>query len=193
MRVSYRSAQREYFRQTQPHKGRSWVQDLMGKADIIIKSHDCKVGIESTVLDLTGPVPTILRPGILTPEQLGQALGKEVIIDPGVMAQSTIDPRPDSGSSMAAQIDDNGNVSGNSNTNSNNSISNNGNNNNLNTPPKSPGMKYTHYAPKAEMVILRGARADVERKWKKYVKKKSGPAAKSAYSCSRKRLRKGRS
>ncbi|MGI6733635.1 MAG: L-threonylcarbamoyladenylate synthase [Anaerovoracaceae bacterium] len=150
-----------------PTKGDHVVQDLMGKADIIIKSHDCKVGIESTVLDLTGPVPTILRPGILTPEQLGQALGKEVIIDPGVMAQSTIDPRPDSGSSMAAQIDDNGNVSGNSNTNSNNSISNNGNNNNLNTPPKSPGMKYTHYAPKAEMVILRGARADVEREMEK--------------------------
>lgn len=120
-----------------PTKGEHVVQDLMGKADIIIKSCDCKVGIESTVLDLTGPVPTILRPGILTPEQLGQTLGKDVVIHPGILDQSTTHAGPNSGTTAGTDT-------------------------HL-IPPKSPGMKYTHYAPKAEMVILRGAREDVER------------------------------
>lgn len=139
-----------------PTRGDHVVQDLMGKADIIIKSFDCRVGIESTVLDLTGPVPTVLRPGILTPEQLGQALGKEVVIDPGVLAQSKVDPGPDS------RINNDSCINRNSNSNSNSN-----NNNDDGAPPKSPGMKYTHYAPKAEMVILRGARADVEREMEK--------------------------
>ena len=84
-----------------PTKGEHVVRDLMGKADIIIKSYDCKVGIESTVLDLTGPVPTILRPGILTPEQLGQTLGKDVVIHPDVLDQSTTHAGPNSGTPQA--------------------------------------------------------------------------------------------
>lgn len=41
----------------------------------IILGNDCIYGLESTVLDLTGDVPTILRPGSITKEQLEKELG----------------------------------------------------------------------------------------------------------------------
>lgn len=58
--------------------------DMDGKIAAILCGADCDVGIESTVLDLTGDEPRILRPGIVTPERLRQVLGKpvEVITDP---------------------------------------------------------------------------------------------------------------
>ena len=37
-----------------------------GKIDAILMSGPCQVGIESTVIDMTGDTPMILRPGILT-------------------------------------------------------------------------------------------------------------------------------
>jgi L-threonylcarbamoyladenylate synthase len=43
---------------------------------LILDGGACKLGIESTVLDLTGPVPTLLRPGGVTLEQLGEIFGK---------------------------------------------------------------------------------------------------------------------
>ncbi len=113
-----------------PTKGDHVVQDLMGRVDVIIKSGDCRVGIESTVLDMTGPVPVILRPGILTPEQLSGVLQKEVVFDPGILSRFENEQGPDGGEPPG---------------------------------PKSPGMKYTHYAPKAEMLILRGEPAEVKR------------------------------
>ena len=42
----------------------------------IIMGNDCVYGLESTVLDLTGDIPTILRPGSITKEQLEKELGK---------------------------------------------------------------------------------------------------------------------
>ena len=42
---------------------------------------DCQVGIESTVLDMTGDTPTILRPGILTADDISDALGVPVAYD----------------------------------------------------------------------------------------------------------------
>lgn len=45
---------------------------------IIIDGGPCRAGIESTVLDLTAGQPTILRPGILGPENLTQTLGMPV-------------------------------------------------------------------------------------------------------------------
>ena len=39
-------------------------------------------GIESTVIDMTGQTPMILRPGIITKEDLETALGKKVLLDP---------------------------------------------------------------------------------------------------------------
>jgi L-threonylcarbamoyladenylate synthase len=49
--------------------------DLEGKVDLILDSGPTDIGLESTVLDLTGHVPRILRPGLLTAEELNEALG----------------------------------------------------------------------------------------------------------------------
>ena len=68
-----------------PTSARHVMDDLDGKIDAIIEGDSCKVGIESTVVDMTGNVPAILRPGIITKSQLAQALGKEVGIDPALL------------------------------------------------------------------------------------------------------------
>ena len=44
--------------------------DLAGKIDLILDGGSCEVGVESTVLDLAGPVPVILRPGGTPVEEL---------------------------------------------------------------------------------------------------------------------------
>lgn len=46
------------------------IHDLSGKIDMIIDGGSTGVGLESTVLDISGDVPTILRPGGITIEDL---------------------------------------------------------------------------------------------------------------------------
>lgn len=53
-------------------------EDMDGKIDAILCGSPCEVGIESTVVDLCGETPLILRPGIVTPERLQEVLGKPV-------------------------------------------------------------------------------------------------------------------
>ena len=53
-------------------------EDMSGKIDAILCGDDCSVGIESTVLDMTQPTPTVLRPGFVTPSQISKVLGKPV-------------------------------------------------------------------------------------------------------------------
>ena len=50
------------------------VDDLFGNVDIILDGGACPIGLESTVLDLTGPIPTILRPGGTPAEALKKVL-----------------------------------------------------------------------------------------------------------------------
>ncbi|MFR2965722.1 MAG: L-threonylcarbamoyladenylate synthase [Anaerovoracaceae bacterium] len=38
--------------------------------DAVIQGENCRVGIESTVVDMTEAVPVILRPGVITAEEL---------------------------------------------------------------------------------------------------------------------------
>ncbi len=54
------------------------AEDMDGKISAILCGEPCHVGIESTVLDLTHDEPLILRPGIVTPEQIEKVLGKPV-------------------------------------------------------------------------------------------------------------------
>jgi L-threonylcarbamoyladenylate synthase len=54
------------------------AEDMDGKISAILCGEPCQVGIESTVLDLTHDEPLILRPGIVTPEQIEAVLGKPV-------------------------------------------------------------------------------------------------------------------
>lgn len=56
------------------------LEDLSGRIDAVIKSKVCPIGVESTVLDLTGPGPVILRPGGVTREELEEVLGCRVAV-----------------------------------------------------------------------------------------------------------------
>jgi L-threonylcarbamoyladenylate synthase len=48
---------------------------LDGRIAAVIESGPCRVGVESTVVDLTGPVPFLLRPGGVNLESLQAAIG----------------------------------------------------------------------------------------------------------------------
>ena len=50
--------------------------DLNGKIPLILEGGDSAVGIESTIVDLTGEEPTVLRPGAITAEEIKEVLGK---------------------------------------------------------------------------------------------------------------------
>jgi L-threonylcarbamoyladenylate synthase len=129
-----------------PTKASHVIKDLDGLVDVILAGGDCRVGIESTVLDLTSETPTILRPGILSAAELSEVLGKEVVYDSALFNDTTIVLGRDS------------RLRGNDKDTMNRPLS---------VPiaasepqslvtPKSPGMKYKHYAPKAEMLVVEG-------------------------------------
>ena len=92
--------------------------DMQGRVNAILWGSSSRIGLESTVLDLSGEIPTILRPGGVTQEELQEVLG-EVQLDKGLVDKETT--------------------------------------------PKAPGMKYTHYAPEADMTIVRGTAENVVR------------------------------
>ena len=98
------------------------IKDMSGRVDAIIESGDCTHGIESTVIDMTGVIPMILRPGVVTCDMLTMVLGQKVKIDPAINARLGEDYRP-----------------------------------------RSPGMKYKHYAPQAEMKIYSGVQEKVRK------------------------------
>ncbi len=56
------------------------LDDLDGLVDIVLDGGPTTVGIESTIVDLIGPRPALLRPGAITRLQLEDALG-EVVVD----------------------------------------------------------------------------------------------------------------
>ena len=94
-----------------PTKASHVYSDLAESVEFIVDGGACRVGLESTVVDLTVTPPTILRPGGVTHEELCHLLGE-------VRGYSKDDS-------------DNG-------------------------APKSPGMKYRHYAPDGEMTVFQG-------------------------------------
>jgi L-threonylcarbamoyladenylate synthase len=60
------------------------VHDLWGKVEAILDGGPCRVGVESTILDLTVSPPRILRPGGVTLEELRELL-PETELDPGLV------------------------------------------------------------------------------------------------------------
>jgi L-threonylcarbamoyladenylate synthase len=50
-------------------------QSLGNKVDIILDGGPCKVGVESTVIDLTSSIPTLLRPGGIIQEDVEKIIG----------------------------------------------------------------------------------------------------------------------
>jgi len=97
------------------------AEDMDGRIDAIVKGERTAIGIESTVLDLTSEVPTILRPGFITKSQIEEAVDGEVQYDPSLFKKPGADD----------------------------------------FHPKSPGMKYKHYAPKAAVRIVEGSKSAV--------------------------------
>ncbi len=59
--------------------------DHDGRIDCIVDGGPCRVGVESTIIDLTEDTPRLLRPGGISPEQL-QAVVGDLIIDKAVTA-----------------------------------------------------------------------------------------------------------
>lgn len=88
------------------------IDDLDGKINMIIDGGRACIGLESTIVDLSEEVPTILRPGFITKEMIAEIL-PDVVMDKGLDPDSDI-------------------------------------------RPKAPGMKYRHYAPKADMTLVSG-------------------------------------
>src|SRR5665648_41351 len=123
-----------------PTKASHVIDDLDGKIDAIVCGADCRVGIESTVLDVSSEVATILRPGIITAENIEAAIGETVEFDPTLFA----DRQDDLG------LNDQGNLGFNKKGETDSPA------------PKSPGMKYRHYAPKAQMTVIEGQRDRVK-------------------------------
>ena len=62
------------------------LDDHEGKLPLIVDGGPCRVGVESTIVDLTDDVPRLLRPGGITPEQLTEVLG-QLVVDKAVTAQ----------------------------------------------------------------------------------------------------------
>ncbi len=108
--------------------------DMDGRIDAVIMAEPCSVGIESTIVDMTGlgmaaeaafpaddtlgggapsGLPLILRPGLISPETISEITGLFCGYDDAL-----------SDSALA---------------------------------PKAPGMKYKHYSPKADMTLYSGA------------------------------------
>ncbi len=51
------------FTRPSPTAAQHVIDDLNGHVDVVLDGGNCPIGLESTVLDLTGAVPTLLRPG----------------------------------------------------------------------------------------------------------------------------------
>ncbi len=91
------------------------LHDHNGRIPAVVDGGPCRVGLESTIVDLTEQPPRLLRPGGITLEQLREVLGT-VTVDKAVT----------------------GSVSG-------------------DAVVKAPGMKYRHYAPQCQVLIVSGS------------------------------------
>jgi L-threonylcarbamoyladenylate synthase len=63
------------FSRPSPTRAAHVLEDLRGRIDMVVDAGETTVGVESTVLDLTGERPTILRPGAVSREMLREVLG----------------------------------------------------------------------------------------------------------------------
>lgn len=66
-----------------PTKPEHIIRDMDGRVDGILVGGSCNYGVESTIVDLSGDVAMVLRPGSITLEMLGEVLGR-VNLDPSL-------------------------------------------------------------------------------------------------------------
>lgn len=107
-------------------------QDMNGKIEMIVDGGAVGIGVESTIIDVSGKEPMILRPGAVTKEMASKVLGREIRLDPAIISGP-----------MSPEM-----------------------------KPKAPGMKYKHYAPKADLTLVEGEREAVAETINRLVKEK---------------------
>ena len=54
------------------------IKDLIGRVDMIVDGGNSMIGIESTVVDLSGEIPVVLRPGMISPEDMREVIGEVI-------------------------------------------------------------------------------------------------------------------
>lgn len=93
------------------------ILDLNGRVDYIIDGTGCEIGLESTVVDVSGEETVILRPGGVTLEMIKKFI-PDARLDSGLIDQDSV--------------------------------------------PKCPGLKYKHYSPKADVIVVQGEQSRVQ-------------------------------
>lgn len=76
-----------------PTTAQAMLEDMDGKIHAIVDGGPCRVGVESTIIDLTLSPPRLLRPGGVTLEELESVLG-EVAVDEAVIRIMSTDEKP---------------------------------------------------------------------------------------------------
>ena len=69
------------------------IEDLSGRCEMILDGGAVSIGLESTIVDMTEDIPTILRPGYINEDMLKRVLG-EVRMDPGIVSGASEHVRP---------------------------------------------------------------------------------------------------
>lgn len=115
-----------------PTAAKHVVHDLMGKIDGIIDGGSCDVGVESTIVDATGTVPVLLRPGGITYDMLI-----------GIVPELEISEH------ILKSVGEN-------------------------EEPLCPGMKYEHYSPDAEVIVVEGEMKAVKKKITELIEENKG-------------------
>ncbi len=141
-----------------PTTARHVEEDLDGRIEMILDGGPVGIGIESTIVDLTGDTPMILRPGFITREMLQAVIGN-VLLDPSLIhldEESTGDSGADGdGSDRDNGADKVNSVTGDTMSQETDSSFSEGPAPDLEMQhPKAPGMRYTHYAPKGTLSIV---------------------------------------
>ncbi|MBQ9984241.1 MAG: threonylcarbamoyl-AMP synthase [Lachnospiraceae bacterium] len=67
-----------------PTKASHVIEDMKGKIEYIVDGGPVGIGIESTIVDVSGEIPMILRPGFITKKMIENIIG-EVSIDPSLV------------------------------------------------------------------------------------------------------------
>lgn len=116
-------------------------EDMKGRIEMILDGGPVGIGVESTIVDVSGTVPVLLRPGAVTLEML-KTVAKTVEIDAALGGK----PDPD-------------------------------------IRPKAPGMKYRHYAPKAELTLVEGEAGAVAAKINQLVKERMASGGRVGNIC----------
>lgn len=68
------------FTHISPTTAKAVQEELGSKVDLVLDGGNCAVGIESTIIDMSGDHPTILRPGMITQKELTTVLGRPVLL-----------------------------------------------------------------------------------------------------------------